>query len=62
MNKNTIILILIYFSVIGFGENEKEYIQSIPGTKEKVEMVFIPGGTFSMGSPKSEQGLSLIHI
>ena len=56
MNKNTIKLILISFSVIGFGENEKEYIQSIPGTKEKVEMVYIPGGTFSMGSPKTEEG------
>ena len=56
MNKNIKKLILISFSVIGFGENEKEYIQSIPGTNEKVEMVYIPGGTFFMGSPKSEQG------
>ena len=56
MNKNIIKLILISFSVIGFGENEKEYVQSIPGTKEKVEMVYIPGGTFIMGSPKSEKG------
>ena len=56
MNKKIIILILISFSVIGFGENEKEYIQSIPGTNEKLEMVYIPGGTFFMGSPKSEKG------
>ena len=56
MNKKIIKLILISFSVIGFGENEKEYIQSIPGTNEKLEMVYIPGGTFFMGSPKSEKG------
>jgi len=46
----------VVFFLIGFGSNEKEYAQPIPGTQEKVEMVFIPGGTFTMGSPKSEQG------
>ena len=56
MNKKIIKLILTPLFLIAFGENEKEYTQSIPGTKEKVEMVFIPGGTFIMGSPKSEQG------
>ena len=56
MNKNIIKVVLCSLFLIAFGENEKEYTQSIPGTKEKVEMVFIPGGTFSMGSPKSEQG------
>lgn len=56
MNKNIIKIILIASFLIAFGENEKEYIESVPGTDEKVEMVFIPGGTFTMGSPKSEQG------
>ena len=56
MIKNIIKVVLCSLFLIAFGENEKEYTQSIPGTKEKVEMVFIPGGTFSMGSPKSEQG------
>ena len=39
-----------------FGEIEKEYVQSIPGTQEKIAMAFIPGGAFMMGSEKSEQG------
>ena len=56
MNKNIIKIILIASFLIAFGENEKEYIESVPGTDEKVEMVFIPGGTFTMGSPKSEKG------
>ena len=56
MKKRTVKLILISLFLIAFGENEKEYTQSIPGTKEKVQMVYIPGGTFSMGSAKSEEG------
>lgn len=56
MKKRTIKLILISLFLIAFIENEKEYTQSIPGTKEKVQMVYIPGGTFSMGSAKSEEG------
>lgn len=32
------------------------YVETIPGTKVKFEMVAIPGGTFLMGSPKSEKG------
>ena len=31
------------------------YTQSIPGTKASFEMLPIPGGTFRMGSPESEQ-------
>ncbi|MGA0374031.1 MAG: formylglycine-generating enzyme family protein [Flavobacteriaceae bacterium] len=56
MKKKTIKFILTSLFLIAFGENKKEYTQSIPGTKEKVQMVYIPGGTFSMGSPKSQQG------
>ena len=56
MKKRTIKFILTSLFLIAFGENKKEYTQSIPGTKEKVQMVYIPGGTFSMGSPKTEEG------
>ena len=56
MTKNFIKIILSASFLIAFGENEKEYIESVPGTDEKVEMAFIPGGTFTMGSPKYEQG------
>jgi formylglycine-generating enzyme required for sulfatase activity len=34
----------------------KSYTETIPGTKVKFEMVAVPGGTFLMGSPKSEKG------
>jgi formylglycine-generating enzyme required for sulfatase activity/nitrate/TMAO reductase-like tetraheme cytochrome c subunit len=37
-------------SVDGF----KSYTETIPGTPVKFEMVAIPGGSFSMGSPESE--------
>lgn len=33
-----------------------DYQQSIPGTSQKIDMVFLPGGTFAMGSNKSESG------
>jgi formylglycine-generating enzyme required for sulfatase activity len=56
MYQKVISTVLILFLFLSFEENEKEYIQSIPGTQEKIEMVFIPGGTFTMGSPKLEKG------
>ena len=56
MNQIILKIILIALLIFAFGDLEKEYTQSIPGTKEKVEMVFIPGGTFTMGSEKSEKG------
>jgi formylglycine-generating enzyme required for sulfatase activity len=34
----------------------KAYTQTIPGTEVKFDMVPVPGGTFEMGSPKSEPG------
>src|SRR5438552_1992375 len=34
----------------------KAYTETIPGTAVKFDMVPIPGGTFLMGSPASEQG------
>ena len=56
MNQIILKIVLIALLIFAFGDLEKEYTQSIPGTKEKVEMVFIPGGTFTMGSEKSEKG------
>jgi formylglycine-generating enzyme required for sulfatase activity len=35
-------------------ESMKPYVETIPGTDVKFEMVPIPGGTFTMGSPVSE--------
>lgn len=37
-------------------ENFTNYIETIPGTSLKFEMIAIPGGTFVMGSPDSESG------
>ena len=54
INRSYVFLFSLVF--LGFGPEEKGYIQNIPGTPEVIEMALIPGGTFSMGSPKSEQG------
>ncbi len=35
---------------------EKNYTETIPGTKVKFEMVAIPGGSYLRGSPKAEKG------
>ena len=35
----------------------KPYVETIPGTDVKFEMVPIPGGTFTMGSPPEEAKL-----
>ena len=56
MTKNVFKISLTFLFLVAFGEAEKEYLQSIPGTQEKVKMVFISGGTHNMGSPKSEKG------
>src|SRR5437899_12529543 len=32
------------------------YVETIPGTEVKFEMIAIPGGTFLMGSPAKEPG------
>ena len=34
----------------------KNYVETIPGTEVKFEMIAIPGGTFLMGSPAKEAG------
>src|SRR4051794_7081617 len=32
------------------------YTETLPGTKVRFDMVAVPGGTFSLGSPEYEQG------
>ena len=39
------------------GISMKPYVETIPGTDFKFEMVPIPGGTFTMGSPPEEAKL-----
>ena len=53
----SIVNILFLSIFIGFiaDNSEVDYLQIIPGTVEKVEMIYLPGGTFTMGSPKSEK-------
>jgi formylglycine-generating enzyme required for sulfatase activity len=34
----------------------KSYTETVPGTKVTFEMVFVPGGKFTMGSPAKEKG------
>src|SRR5262245_41393263 len=36
--------------------DHKNYIETIPGTEVKFEMIAIPGGAFLMGSPAKEAG------
>ncbi|MFM7149047.1 MAG: formylglycine-generating enzyme family protein, partial [Gemmataceae bacterium] len=36
--------------------SEKNYTETIPGTKVTFEMVAVPGGTYLMGSPDGEKG------
>jgi len=43
-------------STLPSSEDLKPYTETIPGTDVKFEMVPIPGGTFTMGSPPSEYG------
>jgi formylglycine-generating enzyme required for sulfatase activity len=58
--------ILLTPALLGFSHNSsaddsvemRSYIEVIPGTNVKFEMVPIPGGTFMMGSPTDEPGRS----
>ena len=47
------IVSFVVLTVLLGDEIQQPYKQLIHGTDENVEMVFIPGGTFTMGSPKS---------
>ncbi len=55
------LVVLIITSSLGLNAQSKDfqaYEQKITGTDLSVEMVAIPGGVFSMGSPVSEKGRS----
>jgi formylglycine-generating enzyme required for sulfatase activity len=45
-------------AVFAAREEFQAYVESIPGTAVKFEMIPIPGGTFQMGSPPDEPGRS----
>jgi formylglycine-generating enzyme required for sulfatase activity len=49
-----LLLFLFLFAPCGFGQ--ENYTQQLPGTAETLSMVFIPGGTFVMGSAPTEKG------
>ena len=36
----------------------KDYVETIPGTTVRFEMVAVPGGTFRMGSPETRASWS----
>ena len=58
MNINLIInklFVFTFFSFYLFGQ--ENYTQEIHGTKEMLNFIFIEGGTFNMGSKKSEKGI-----
>lgn len=56
------LLAVVIVSPMGFGAEGDgpadfvPYLESIPGTEIKFQMVPIPGGTFTMGSPEDEEG------
>ncbi|MBT8221903.1 MAG: formylglycine-generating enzyme family protein, partial [Eudoraea sp.] len=53
---NRLRLFLFVFLAAHFGFGQQSYTQQLPGTAESLSMVFIPGGTFVMGSATSEKG------
>lgn len=53
------ILLAAALPTLGFGEQRDgfaAYIQAIPGSEESIELLPIPGGQFTMGSPATEAG------
>jgi len=64
-SRQTVLLALfvsIGFSVVHARAQEsaetapKSYFETVPGSDIRFEMLPIPGGTFTMGSPKTEKG------
>ncbi|MFO0928229.1 MAG: formylglycine-generating enzyme family protein [Gemmataceae bacterium] len=45
----------VKFPIVG-DKTHKSYVETIPESKVKFEMIAIPGGTYLMGSPASEKG------
>lgn len=53
---NRLKLLLFLLLIAQYCLAQKNYTQQLPGTDEALSMVFIPGGTFNMGSSTSEKG------
>lgn len=49
-------LFLFCLSTSGMSQAQESYVETIKGTEANLPMVFIKGGSFEMGSPKSEEG------
>ena len=45
-------IILMSYNIVA----QNNYVQKIPQTEENIPMIFVPSGSFKMGSPKSEIG------
>ena len=56
MTLNRLRLLLFLFLIAHCSFGQQNYTQQLPGTAETISMVFIPGGTFVMGSAPSEKG------
>lgn len=59
LNRKLIKFVLIWFNLFAstvFGIAQENYAQKITGTDHEIDMVFIKGGRFTMGSPESEEG------
>jgi len=53
-----LVSLLVPVSSLFAQDSFDNYTESIPGSNETIEMAPIPGGTFLMGSPKSQEGRS----
>ena len=56
MNFKTIFLLSISNYIFAQERPLPDYQQGVPGTKHKLNMVYIPSGSSMMGSPQSERG------
>ena len=54
-NKQFLIAFLLAIPNMIFAQ-EENYLLKLPGSSESLEMVFIKGGTFTIGSPNDEKG------
>src|SRR5690606_20591536 len=50
------ILTLLLLPFVPNAQQLEEYVQDLPGTELEIPMAAIPGGSFTMGSPKTEVG------
>ena len=50
-------VLFLFWCPLGFAQDQKlkDYTQEIPGSNLSIEMVAIPGGIFTMGSPENEE-------